>query len=169
MEPPVTASISRRVISESELRSRLDQARMDILAAGGAAPADRNSEAALQNRIRAVEHDIGHVRPVEPTVHPGRRGRVVARAKRAVRRVLYWYVEPSWHTQERVDRRLLELIEHSAATIAELSRRVDQLQVQVDHAAASRADLNHRAAAQRHEPLPNGDPTARSNHPSPRD
>jgi hypothetical protein len=88
----------------SQLRAALDREARDLAAVRG-----------LAERFWAVTAE----KPLER--RPGAKGRLAFQAKRVLRKLMRWYVEPAFIEQRMVNDALLRLID-------DLTRRVEQLE-----------------------------------------
>jgi hypothetical protein len=86
------------------LREALDRGSRDLASTRG-----------LAERFWPVSPD----KPLER--RPGAKGRVAFQAKRILRKLMRWYVEPAWSEQRIVNDALLRLVD-------DLQRRVDELE-----------------------------------------
>ena len=88
----------------ARLREAVDRGSRDLAATRG-----------LAERFWAVSAD----KPLEQ--RPGARGRLAFQLKRALRKLMRWYVEPAFAEQRIVNDALLRLVD-------DLARRVDELE-----------------------------------------
>ncbi|HEY5058573.1 MAG TPA: hypothetical protein VII51_06110 [Gaiellaceae bacterium] len=104
-EPEIPAQTALSVDQAVErLRAALDRDARDVAAVRG-----------LAERFWAVTAE----KPLER--RPGAKGRLAFQAKRVLRKLMRWYVEPAFIEQRMVNDALLRLID-------DLSRRVEQLE-----------------------------------------
>lgn len=127
-----TASISHQIVDPAVFNERVDAIRGRIVEAGCeqenrgalAGPAD-NHAAPLHARMT---HFIDSIYPAAPTAHPGWRGKAAYLAKVGVRRVIYWYVEPSWRSQRQLNQELFGIVTTHNDEIARLQADVRWLE-----------------------------------------
>jgi hypothetical protein len=106
VETPAPAEVSVQEVYE-RLREALDRDKRDPAAVRG-----------LAERFWPVSAE----KPLER--RPGLRGFAAFWTKRALRKLMRWYVEPAWSEQRIVNDALLRLVD-------DLSRRVDALESQL--------------------------------------
>lgn len=124
---PGRVVISDEVIAPDDLAARLAVAHADVQVHSPVEPSG-SSEAAVV-RARRLHRLWDTVAPPVIELHPGRRGRATFIAKRVVRKVGAWYVEPRWHGQREIDAEIARFASDSAAAIEQLESRVQYLEV----------------------------------------
>lgn len=145
-------------MSAPEFDDRVAAIRTEIAAAHDHTSADgRPGHCAAgvdQERRRAsLDALIASVVPEDPNVHAGLRGKLAGFAKKGVRRVIYWYVEPSWHAQQEIDQELARLANSGAEMIAALHSEIERLDQEVNRLQSWSVILQREAAVRRRDTM----------------
>lgn len=87
-------------------------------------PATRATD---QERFDQLRSRAGAAAATTGVAHPGRKGRAVQRAKRAIQRGLYWYVDPAFDAMRSTCLSLIDETEALTTEIAQLREELDAL------------------------------------------
>ena len=131
----------------------VDSMRAEVIAAGRHGLADSN-DTNFDPQLARLRHLADSVIPVAPIPHAGWRGKAAFLVKMGIRRIIYWYVEPSWLTQQQIDRELLATATAAATTVAQLQTEIDRINRDLDRVKSWNLRLQRESAVLRSRPSP---------------
>src|SRR5690606_9574810 len=115
-DSPSTVAISPHIITPVELEERLSTMRSEIHHAWGGDARDGRPPCTdpLRDGVERLRQAVSATAAATAPRHRGVRGSLAGAAKTAIRRLLYWYVEPPWTAQRGLDE---AVVRHAEATI----------------------------------------------------